>query len=304
MRRSVGLTAQLAEAMSDSGAARAPDTSAVRATVKSHEAGPGLPVPFPDLENVTDHAVLIPTSAGPIGAIISEPNDVPVASLFLLVGGGRLVAVGAGRYGTASLLARTFRDVASLGVVTFRFDYPAVNESHMAERTNDPYDLSILREVMSWFHTRTAGLPRLLAGVCFGSQLAVLLAQELEDVAGVALITPTLHIARGPQDAVGLGSTSPGRSDVDARTTQALSSILGRIPVWAFGGERELPGIEALRAAVGPRAAEIDVELIHEFHTKAWHTTHLHRVTRERTIDWAQRTVERIRRAPGTAAPD
>jgi hypothetical protein len=292
--------------MSEIGAARAPGAGATRPVANSPLAGsalPGsasgsaaLPAPLPEPDNVSDHAVLVPTSAGPIGAVISEPNGPAVASLFLLVGGGSLVAVGAGRYGTGALLARTFRQVASLGVVAFRFDYAAVNESHMARRTTDPYDLSVLREVIGWFHAHTAGLPRLLAGVCFGSQLAVQLATELDDVAGIALVTPTLHVARGPQDAVGLGSTSPGRSDVDPRTTRAVAAILGRIPVWMFAGERELPGINVLQAAVGPSADEIELELMEDFHTKAWHTLQVHQKTRERTVAWAERTVDRIRR--------
>lgn len=246
--------------------------------------------------NVTEHAVLVPTAAGPIGAVVSEPDGPPAATLFLLPGAGSLVALGsAGRAGPATLWARTLREVAALGVVAFRFDYPGVNESHQARRATDPHDLTVPRELIGWFHERTADLPRLVAGVCFGSQLAARLATEIDDLAGLALITPTLHVARGSEDAVPLGGGGAPRSDIDPRTPSAVAAILPRAPVWALAGERELPGVSALQAELGPGAAELELELLEGFQTKSLHTLHLHQGTRERTVAWAARTVARAR---------
>jgi hypothetical protein len=115
-------------------------------------------------------------------------------------------------------------------------------------------------------------------------------------LAGLALITPTLHVARGPQDAVGFGSVSTPRSDIDPRTPSAVKLILARAPVWIVAGERELPGVDALRAAVGPRAAEIEVDVLKGFQTKALEAVHGPRVPRELTVAWAQRSVDRIRK--------
>jgi hypothetical protein len=245
-------------------------------------------------ENVSEHAVLVPTAAGPIGAIVSEPAGVPTATLFLLPGAGSLVATGsAGRAGPASIWARTLRQVAAHDIVAFRFDYPGVNESHQASRAEDPHDLSVPRELVQWFHERTDGLPRLVAGVCFGAQLAARLATELDDLAGLALITPTLHVARGSEDAVPLGGSAGPRLDIDPRTPSALAAILGRAPVWVIAGERELPGVTALQAELGMRAAELELERLEGFQTKAWHTLQVHRVTRERTVAWAARMAAR-----------
>jgi hypothetical protein len=255
---------------------------------------PPVTAPAAEPENVTEHAVLVPTTTGPVGAVVSEPDGIPAATLFLLGGAGSLVATGsAGRAGPASMWARTLRQVAALGIVAFRFDYPGVNESHQARRADDPHDLTVPRELAQWFHERTEDLPRLLAGVCFGAQLAARLATELDDLAGLALITPTLHVARGSEDAVPLGGGAAGRSDIDPRTPAAVAATLPRAPVWAFAGERELPGVTALQAELGPRGPELEVELLDGFQTKAWQTLQVHRVTRERTVAWAARIVER-----------
>jgi len=73
---------------------------------------------------VTDHAVLIPTSEGPVGGIVSEPRGEPRAGLVLLPGYGRPA-----RSGINSFWSRIARDLAARGAAVLRVDYSREGET-------------------------------------------------------------------------------------------------------------------------------------------------------------------------------
>jgi alpha/beta superfamily hydrolase len=222
---------------------------------------------------VSEHPVLVRTSAGPIGAMISEPPHDAVGSLFMLPGAGSIVATGTpGRAGPTGSTAKLMRQISELGIVTLRFDYPGVNESHMAERGDDTGDLTVPGELISWFHGETSGLPSLIGGICYGAQLAARLAAEVEPLTALAMFTPELYVVRSTADAVGMGSkgaTAAGRADVDPRVISALTEILPRARVLAVGGDRERPGLTQLKADLGSQADRLEVDLMNGFQTKS-----------------------------------
>src|SRR5205823_3473454 len=74
--------------------------------------------------SVSEHAVLIPTSAGPVGAIVTEPRGASRLGVVLFPGGGD-----AGRSGINASWARAARAIADRGLTVLRFDYPGARES-------------------------------------------------------------------------------------------------------------------------------------------------------------------------------
>jgi hypothetical protein len=67
---------------------------------------------------MTDHPLLIPTSEGPVGAIVSEPAGERRAGLALFPGYGRPA-----RSGFNSFRTRLARELAQHGLEVMRADY-------------------------------------------------------------------------------------------------------------------------------------------------------------------------------------
>ena len=159
---------------------------------------------------VIEHAVLIPTSAGPVGAVVTEPRVEPRCSLVLLPGGGD-----AGRSGINASWARAARAIAGRGLTVLRLDYVGTRESGVgyeyylddidewlahgrrryreAKLTRHRY----LDEVIEWFRERTGnGIG--LAGSCAGGRDAARLASRQRDIVGVACLVPSLGNVEQP----------------------------------------------------------------------------------------------------------
>jgi dienelactone hydrolase len=141
-----------------------------------------------------DHAAIVPTSAGPVGAIVSEPDGPARCGLVLLQGGGAPC-----RAGVNAHWARLGRDLAERGVAVLRFDFAAEGESTMVGedvprdvgwRRNT--DLAVLGELAPWFREQVEVEDLLLAGSCHGARVALDFAAEDERVKGAFLVVPYL----------------------------------------------------------------------------------------------------------------
>jgi dienelactone hydrolase len=143
---------------------------------------------------MTDHAAIVPTSAGPVGAIVSEPEGEPRGALALLQGGGAPCRAGINAHWT-----RLARDLAELGVAVLRFDFAGEGESTMVgERVPREIgwrrntDLELLREIVPWFRERAGVEELLVAGSCHGARVGLDLAAEDPRVRGVFAVVPYL----------------------------------------------------------------------------------------------------------------
>lgn len=222
---------------------------------------------------MTDHPVLLPTSKGPVGGVVSEPEGTARAALILLQGGGPPV-----RCGINALWTRIARNLASEGVVVLRFDFACEGDSAMigVDAPREPawksaVNLPITREVSAWFRER-AGMEILLAGSCYGARLALELAAEDRRVEGVFLITPYLAGVRrkggkpsAPNEALAdLPRVSESHSDrLGALAVDSSRGIIERgRPLWILTGEADGPHSLELRERVGEiggRSVEVEV---------------------------------------------
>ncbi|HEU5142037.1 MAG TPA: hypothetical protein VFU04_02655, partial [Solirubrobacterales bacterium] len=73
---------------------------------------------------MTDRPLLIPTSEGPVGGIVSEATGEPRAALLFLPGHGPPA-----RSGVNSFWTRTARSLTELGVTSLRIDYSRQGET-------------------------------------------------------------------------------------------------------------------------------------------------------------------------------
>jgi dienelactone hydrolase len=186
---------------------------------------------------VTDHPVLIPSSEGPVGGIVSEPAGKGRAGMMLLAGYGRPA-----RSGTNAFWTRTARGLAERGVTTLRIDYSQEGENHLLGEVGEGLnrtirrDLGLVDQAATWFSTKLDALPLFMGGVCGGARLSIeLAAREPELSAGVFLVVPELSAITRPH---GVGGPLPEEPEaLDPWTIECLRDILGRTPCWALVGE-------------------------------------------------------------------
>jgi predicted alpha/beta-hydrolase family hydrolase len=143
---------------------------------------------------MTDHAAIVPTGQGPVGAIVSEPEGHPREALILLGGPG-----GPCRAGVNGNWARLARAFAERGIAVLRFDLAAEGDSIVAgaDLSREPgwhqnANLAILRELAPWFSERTGVSEPMLAGTCHGARVALEFAAENPNVKSSFLIVPYL----------------------------------------------------------------------------------------------------------------
>jgi dienelactone hydrolase len=211
---------------------------------------------------MTDHPILIPTSRGPVGAIVSEPEGAPRGGLILFQGGGPPA-----RCGVNAIWTRIAHDLAGLGLVVLRFDFACEAESVTVgmDAERDPgwrsaVDMPVTREVSAWFRRRAA-VELIVAGSCYGARLAMELAAEDRRVEGAFLVTPYLAGVRrakpgvaAPQVAVAVRpDLQQGvRDPLSAVTVDAAKAIVEReCPLWILVGERDGPQALDLESRVG-----------------------------------------------------
>jgi hypothetical protein len=216
---------------------------------------------------MNEHALLIPTSVGPVGGIVHEPEGPRVGAIVLLQGLGP-----AARAGVNALYTRIARDLARLGLVVLRFDFACEGDSTLAgaEVEEDigwrrSTDLAILRELVPWFLDCIDESEVMLAGSCHGGRVALEFAAFDPAVRGLFLVVPYLwlrepHLGRDPSDdePPGLqpvwanGPTLNSDEDILAGFRAALAQGL----VWVLIGEGEeehlLPFARRLESDGGP----------------------------------------------------
>lgn len=228
---------------------------------------------------MSDHPVLIPTSLGPVGGVVSEPEGERRGAAILLQGAGRPA-----RSGVNSFWTRTARDLAGRGVVALRFDYAAEGEStevgageHAALKTTltsgprgrAELDLHLLGEIVPWFRTQLDGIDPFLAGSCQGARMAI----EFAAKAG-SPVPPTFLIApylRKPDVTASKPAARPGwlrrahhpsPDPIDPLVVSCLEATLGQAPSWILVGERDEPDISLLLDRLGPAAAGLELEIV------------------------------------------
>jgi dienelactone hydrolase len=207
-----------------------------------------------------DHAVLIPTSLGPVGGVVSEPGDERRAALVLLQGAGRPA-----RSGVNSFWTGIARALAERGVVVVRFDYAAEGESievgegdysaavreiGSGPRGRAEVDLHLLGEVVAWFRARLDGQRPLFAGLCQGARMALeLVAMDPQAAGPCFLIAPYL---RKP------ASSEP----IDPLVVSSLEASLKHVPTCLLVGEMDEPDVGLLLDRLSPTAIGLELEVV------------------------------------------
>lgn len=216
---------------------------------------------------MTDHAILIPTSEGPVGGIISAPPGDARAALALLGGYGRPA-----RSGINSLWTRIARRLADeQGVVVLRVDYSRegetlpIGEGVSGQVRKSQLDQLLLDQVLAWFRQRLDGLDLFLAGSCAGARMAIELAGPDPDaVARTFLIVPHLRSPVGDEPVRGEDPDAE-LSDaeiVDPLVLEHFRAILARAPCVILLGERDRSDLPSLERLLGPSAAGLEIEVV------------------------------------------
>ncbi|HEX9236519.1 MAG TPA: alpha/beta fold hydrolase [Actinomycetota bacterium] len=255
---------------------------------------------------MTDQPVLIPTTVGPIGGMVSEPEGGAKAAAVLLAG------VGGRRFGVNRLWTELAWDLVGQGYVVLRVDYPGgQGDSSLATKDGSP---GPFREVVGWFRERTSGLPIALIGSCFGARLAATAGAREPQVLGVGFITPTF-VRWKQRKANGNGDGSSSLADrvrrrlkkkvgrvaplaLDPRLAAAVSATLERTRVWAVVGEKDhrsrtdLSRLQTMLQKQGREGFQVDEIPGTILHTQP--SLHGQRTTRERVVEWATRLLDQV----------
>jgi dienelactone hydrolase len=240
---------------------------------------------------MSDHPVIIPTSIGPIGGMVSEPQGERRAAAVVLCG------VNGRRFGINQVWTHIGWDLAARGYVTLRADYPGGSgDSSLSGSTKE---IGPFGEVTSWFRQQVGeDLDLLLIGSCWGARLAAVVGSRLDGLLGVGLIVPAFRLRRGAEPfadrvrrkvakKLGKNSTLP----VDRRLVDAVAGALDRTAVWALVGERD----HKPRSEMATLQAELEgqgrtglvVEQIPGLLLHGQPSLEAQRVTRTRVAEWA-----------------
>jgi len=215
---------------------------------------------------VTDHPVLVPTSHGLLGGIVTEPRSAATAAVLVLQGAET-------RSGTNRIWAQLARTLADLGAVVLRLDYPGRGDSDPQPDVRAAYAATrpSVREAVAWFGERAGGLELMLIGTCYGGRVALDLAADLAGekprLRAVGLVTPHLRtppstVARAAQ--VVFGPSVRAVRKVALRSSRTYTSIRDRVlsprdpaaermvaaaaqsaPVWILVGDQDAAAREA-----------------------------------------------------------
>jgi dienelactone hydrolase len=245
---------------------------------------------------MTDHAAILSTAAGPVGAIVSEPDGPPRAALVLLQGGGPPC-----RAGVNAGWARLARDFAERGVAVLRFDFACEGDSTVAGQEVEREvgwrrntDLAILRELAPWFRDRVGVDELLLAGSCHGGRIALDFASEDRHVVASFLIVPYLWNVppnlrpdkqmmkqkslpraselydRGSSDvqdqraAAGEVEAVLDKSPLEESFVESCRGALESGPVWILIGEGDSQKPVELKQRLGAEGEGLEVEVVPE----------------------------------------
>lgn len=214
---------------------------------------------------MSDHAVLVSTSAGPTAGIVSEPDGERRAALLLLQGDGPPA-----RAGVNAVWTRLARSLAEQGIVVLRVDLATHGDGSMIARDFDPkpddkedVDAVLLSEVAAWFAERLDGLDLFVAGDCRGGRLAIELTPYDLDIAGLLLIVPYLRNKFDPQKV--REEHTARLDDVDVLHEGLLEGLRGQLErgfVWVLMGGKDGGDALRLRAALGPIGDDMEIEVV------------------------------------------
>jgi hypothetical protein len=268
---------------------------------------------------MTEHPVFIPTSAGPLGAIVTEPTGPERVAVVIVEPSADF------RFGVNQLWARTARDLADLGAVVLRADHVGRGESATATpEAPDPGES--LREATEWFRSRTADLDGVYVGHCLGAQIAAGLARADERPAGLAMLTPQLRPMRGaPVERrlrdlylalrlhrlrAAMGVSIPRRlayprlaRDEDEGLVGAVVEVAGRASVYCLFGDHDPQAGEAwrLRSPSGDDG-NVRVEIVPGVNLHHFRSLSAQRESRSRVVGWVGRLLEERDRSPDPRA--
>lgn len=243
---------------------------------------------------MTDHAAIVPTAFGPVGAIVSMPAGEPRGALMLLQGGGEPC-----RAGINSCWTRLARELAAEGIAVLRFDFAAEGDSTMVGedvarevgwRRNT--DLAIAHELAPWLRER-AGLRELLvAGSCHGARVGMDLAAADPDVRGSFLVVPYLwnlppnlrpekqmhrqkglpraselfdrgsSEVRGQRNLVGEVEAITDRSPLEESIVDSCRAAAHHGRIWMLIGEGDSQKPVELRNRLAVEGVELEVEVV------------------------------------------
>ncbi len=205
---------------------------------------------------MSDRPVVMSTSFGPIGAIISLPEGETRAAGMLLKGAGPA------RFGRNSKQARIARMLAEEGVAVLRMDYPGQGDSSAAR--GDPDDpVPAIREVLEWYRQWIGRRDPVLMGPCYGGRLAVSVAAQERELGGVAVVVPYPWAVHGGTARTAIRTMAANRLGVrrpDRRLVAELASVAGRVPARIIAGEAD-EFLPALRVVAG-RVPAVSLEIV------------------------------------------
>jgi cytochrome P450 len=261
---------------------------------------------------LSEHPVLVPTSVGTAGGIVTEPSGPARAAAILLPGAG-----GCGRAGVNAFWTRVARDLAEQGIVSFRFDYPHRGNGSMAvppeidvqarEDAKESVDLVAMCEATAWFRERLEGLDLFVAGECHGGRMALELLPHTPDVAGIFVVAPYLRDSFVPLGVREETGSLDQEDDVQILDEKMLDSLRGLLelgrPAWIMIGEEEGNDPFRLQRRLDEAGARLEIEVVpgHKLHPVAAPAVQAEvgsRLTRR-----ISQALDRRRADPGPALP-
>ena len=230
---------------------------------------------------VKEHAVLVPTSQGPAGAVVCEPTGRSRATAMLLHTGGR-----SGRAGFNSEWANLSRRLCALGITVMRLDFGTEADSLMIGEKSFPFepgdptknalDSVLLQDATAWFQERAGGHNLIVIGTCYGARLGLVLAAERKDVVATILVVPFLRRnydherttwrgwsqkAQGGQSLADLDRAQSDPEDrIDPSVVAQSESALRRGPMSILVGEKDPDDPVALERTLSNRDFELAIE--------------------------------------------
>jgi hypothetical protein len=170
-----------------------------------------------------EEPLLLATSVGPIGAILTLPDEAPRATVLFVSGAGGT------RAGVNQMWSRAARSACEHGVAVLRADYAGMGESWDA----DPRErFAGVRHLARWACERTGDVPLLVISTCFGLGPTLSICRD-RAVAGAAAVIPPIWPAGVLKPVV-----------VRRSIANRVQAKLGRVPA--------LPRRVAFRVRYGP----------------------------------------------------
>jgi dienelactone hydrolase len=212
---------------------------------------------------MTDHPVFVPTSEGPVGGIVSEPQAEARAALILLPAYGRPA-----RSGVNAFWTRLARAAAELGFITLRYDCSRegetlpIGEGGSGQKWRADLDLRLLDQVAAWFRERIEGGPLFLAGSCSGARMAIEFAgRQPQAIAGTFLVVPYLKTLAQP-DREGSAELLQDLDPVDPLVVDCMNAILTHAPCSIVVGENDDPDLARLQRSLSSTPHALDLKTV------------------------------------------